>query len=230
MEPGDQREAWEAWYSGQPRPWKGTADLGWVRFTPGEKVLDAGCGNGKTSETLMDFGCEVTGVDISGSAVAECGRRFGSRGRFVCGDVCCLPFENGTFDTVVSVHCLEHTTSENEPLALSEFRRVLVPGGRLVLQMFAFGDFRSEGRSEDVRNGILYRYHTEDSIRAALSGWNVSIIDTDESRTRFGTVRRRFHIVAETDRRCPVPKTASRICCSLSGNWTVLRQRRYCKI
>ena len=196
MDSGDQKSAWETWYSGQPRPWRGSADLGWVGFVPGERVLDAGCGNGKTTSVLLDAGCTVTGIDLSTSAVSECARRFGNRGVFIEGDICCLPFPDSSFDTVVSVHCLEHNNEENERLALSEFMRVLVPGGRLVMQMFARGDFRSDGKQEDVRNGILYRYHTPESATELLKDWNIERMESIDMQTRFGTLRRRLHIIA----------------------------------
>ena len=195
----DLRDAWERLYSGQSRPWRGSADLSWVEFPPGSRVLDAGCGNGKCTETLLDTGAVVTGVDFSPSAVESCRSRFGSKAVFEVADLRDLPFEDGSFDVVLAQHSLEHISSESEHLALSEFRRVLKPGGLLYLQVFAEGDFRSGGEAESVRNGILYRYHSEDSLRASLTGWDVTSLCTEEERTRFGEIRRRIRVIARPD-------------------------------
>ena len=190
------RGAWEELYSGQSRPWRGNADLSWTGITRGSRVLDAGCGNGKCTDSLLSMGCSVTGVDFSESAVSSCVSRFGEKARFEVADVCDLPFEDASFDAVLSQHCIEHIPSTKVNLALSEFRRILVPGGRLCLQVFAVGDFRSDGKIEDVRNGILYRYYSEDGLREALSDWNIESIETIEENTRFGEVRRRIRCVA----------------------------------
>ncbi|MCQ2070008.1 MAG: class I SAM-dependent methyltransferase [archaeon] len=193
MEP--QKEAWERLYREQSRPWRGVADVSFMDVRPGEKVLDAGCGNGKTSAALIEAGAEVTGTDYSASAVESCVKLLGDRAEFLVADSRDLPFGDGSFDAVVSVHMLEHVPAEDSRRAASELMRVLVPGGRLYLRCFAEGDMRSDGKKEDVRNGILYRYFSEDDIRDLFGQWDVvSIVHRDEP-TRFGTVRRRLECV-----------------------------------
>ena len=198
MESGEFRGAWEDLYKSQSRPWRGSVNLSWTPIGSGTEVLDAGCGNGKSSSTLIDMGCRVTGVDFSPSAVESCRSRFGGRAVFEVADLRALPFSDGSFDAVLAVHSIEHIPAETEYLALSEFKRVLRPGGLLAMRLFASGDFRSGGASEDVRNGILYRYHDEDSIRAALSGWEVVSVEKVDEPTRFGEVRKRLHVLART--------------------------------
>lgn len=190
------RGAWEDLYSGQSRPWRGNADLSWTGISRGMRVLDAGCGNGKCTDSLLSMECSVTGADFSESAIGSCRSRFDGRAVFEVADVCDLPFVDSSFDAVLSQHCIEHIPAESEHLALSEFKRVLVPGGKLCLQVFAAGDFRSEGKNEGVRNGILYRYHTEDSLREALSGWGIEKMETVTEKTRFGEIRCRIRCIA----------------------------------
>ncbi len=190
-----QQEAWESLYSGQARPWRGVADISWMDISEGDRVLDLGCGNGKTSAALMERGASVTGIDFSPSAVVSCRKLFGEKGTFLEADVRALPFADGSFDRVVSVHVIEHVPESDISKASEEIRRVLRSGGTLYLRCFAEGDMRSEGRREDVRNGILYRYLTEDDVRSVFPSMEVVSIKRMEEPTRFGTVRCRLQAV-----------------------------------
>ena len=106
-----------------------------------------------------------------------------------------LPFPDGSFDAVVAVHVFEHVPAEDLGKAVSEALRVTVPGGRICIRCFAEGDMRSGGRKEDVRNGILYRYFSEDDIRGMFRGEDVMSVEHVDEPTRFGTVRRRLECV-----------------------------------
>ena len=189
------QEAWESLYSGQARPWRGVADISWMSVAEGERVLDLGCGNGKTSAALMERGAEVTGIDFSTSAVDSCRRLFGEKGAFIEADVRGLPFDDNAFDIVVSVHVIEHVPECDIMKASEEIVRVLRSGGTLYLRCFAEGDMRSDGKREDVRNGILYRYLTEGDIRSVFPTLEIISVELIEEPTRFGTVRRRLQAV-----------------------------------
>lgn len=189
------KDAWEALYSGQSRPWRGVADISWIPDVEGLDFLDLGCGNGKTSQALIARGANVTGIDFSESAIASCRKLIGDAARFEVADVRSLPFSDGSFDAVVSVHVLEHVPAEDISKAVGEVMRVIRPGGCLYLKCFAEGDMRSDGKKEDVRNGILYRYSSEEDIRELFSGYEFVSLDLIEDPTRFGTVRRRYECV-----------------------------------
>lgn len=95
----------------------------------GKKLLDAGSGGGHFSAEACKHGACVTSLDIGKNLLVQVARRCDSER--VVGSVLELPFAHDTFDVVMSTEVVEHTIA---PLrALSEFARVLRPGGTLVV-------------------------------------------------------------------------------------------------
>ncbi|MBA3717516.1 MAG: methyltransferase domain-containing protein [Actinobacteria bacterium] len=119
------------WYDEefQPEPLDGDA---WRVVSPriGEgpgELLDLGCGTGVYSVALAKRGWTVTGVDISGDML----RRARERGvSVVRADGTALPFDDGSFDTVVSI--FTHSDFDDFPAAVGEVARVLRAGGSFV--------------------------------------------------------------------------------------------------
>ncbi len=106
-----------------------------LALAPEARILDVGCGDGALSGLIrQDLGRSVTGVDASSLAIDLARKAFalrGLEGQFKCvaGYGTGEP-ENG-YDAVVCSDVIEHV---QEPLTmLSEIRRVLLPGGHLVI-------------------------------------------------------------------------------------------------
>lgn len=94
--------------------------------SPGLKVLDIGCGDGRALWTLKQLGCEVVGVEFDGEAAATA-RELGLDVRL--GSVHEQGFAAATFDAVMMSHVIEHLP---DPKAtLQECLRILKPGGQL---------------------------------------------------------------------------------------------------
>ena len=112
-------------------------------------LLDAGCGTGGTTIFLQRFGV-VTGVDFSPDALSLAK----SRGlkRLIRGSVSHLPFPDQRFDALTCFDVLYHRGVADVGVSLQEFRRVLRPGGIVLLREPAFDWLRG---SHDI--GI----HTE---------------------------------------------------------------------
>ncbi len=100
--------------------------LGAVRLYPEATLLDAGCGPGYVAGAASVLGADCKGLDFSPSMVAAAKRRYPGTA-FVQGDVEALPFEDNSFDAVVSNIVLFHVT--NPAVAVTEAFRVLKPGG-----------------------------------------------------------------------------------------------------
>ena len=101
----------------------------------GLSVLDVACGEGYGSALLSRSAREVTGVDISAEAVAHARTQYAERGnvRFEAASAAELPFADASFDAVVSFETIEHIDAPLQERMLAELRRVLKPGGFLVI-------------------------------------------------------------------------------------------------
>jgi SAM-dependent methyltransferase len=98
----------------------------------GRRILDVGCGSGPLSAALRDRGAVVTGLDSSAGMLELARRRLGPAADLRLADLGSpLPFDDGTFDDVVAVLVLHYLQDWSAPLA--ELRRVLKPGGRLIV-------------------------------------------------------------------------------------------------
>jgi len=112
------------------------------RLGRGESVLDVGCGDGAFVRCLAErVALEAIGIDIAGSIFSE--RRISKDGSFHLAKCteddahAMKSFADSRFDAVVTVHTLHHLS---DPVAaLCEAKRVLTPGGAILIADFARG-------------------------------------------------------------------------------------------
>jgi len=94
-----------------------------LALNPEERVLDVGCGRGHLTVRLAARGIDVVGIDANPNAPEVSGSD-----RVLHMNAEDLEFDDAEFDSIVSVHAIEHIPPLEK--AVSEMSRVLKPGGR----------------------------------------------------------------------------------------------------
>ena len=103
-------------------------------IAPGSRLLDVACGSGQLALMAAKDGVEVTGVDIAGNSVRRAQARAQAEGlkvRFEEADAEALPFDDASFDVVVSLIGAMFAPWPN-PVA-KELLRVCTPGGTIAM-------------------------------------------------------------------------------------------------
>lgn len=142
------------------------ASLAELAIAPGDRVLEAGFGGGSLLKRILDAGGVAAGLDLSPEMVRLAQRRLRSyirenRLEVRCGSIDALPYEDGSFSKVCSVNTIYFW--EEPERALSECRRVLKPGGSLVLCFNSRSDLEAGGWH---REG--FRLYEVDEVRDLL--------------------------------------------------------------
>jgi SAM-dependent methyltransferase len=160
------------WYRGRRRIIR--AELDRLPLPVGSRVLDAGCGSGRTLEELVQYG-EVSGIELSSEA-AELARGRGL-GEVQIGRLEDLPWDDDTFDLITCLDVIEHVP--DDVVALEELRRVSRPGGWLLVTVPAYQALWS---LHDEANHH-YRRYSRPSLRGAASaaGWQVQRLSSFNS-------------------------------------------------
>jgi SAM-dependent methyltransferase len=128
------------------------------------RILDAGCGSGRKMVDLSSHGA-VTGIELSDVSVQVARAR--DVGDVIAGSVLQMPFDSDSFDLAASLDVIEHL--EDDLAALRELRRVVAPGGSLLVTVPAYPWLWS-GHDEINHH---YRRYTRRSLQrvAEQAGW-----------------------------------------------------------
>ncbi len=103
-----------------------------------DKILDLGCGNGRCLDFLKDKKIDYTGIDNSEELIKIARKKY-PQINFQVADALKLPFPDNSFDKVYSIAVLHHIPSgELRVQFLKEAKRVLKPGGVLILTVWKF--------------------------------------------------------------------------------------------
>ena len=168
------------------------------------RILDVGCGTGANLKMLAAYG-QIEGVDISPQAVAFCSER--GLDVVKLGAVEELPYEDERFDIVTALDVIEHL--DDDSVGLREIRRVLRPGGAVLVFVPAF--MFLWGVQDDVSNHR--RRYTLPTLLRAIRGAGFSIEWSSYANITFflpvlfvRTVMRALGLRADTEYGINIPQ------------------------
>ena len=163
-------------------------------INPKSNILDAGCGNGKNMVYLQNQGHNMIGIDFSDGLLEICKQK---NLNVYNSDIRNLPFNDFTFDYVISIAVIHHLNTEEDRIkAINELLRVTKKGGKVLFTMWALeqddlskrkmilGDnyvpFKGITRYYHIYNkdGVINLTHTfkVDDIFYDKSNWNVILV------------------------------------------------------
>ncbi|HST32696.1 MAG TPA: class I SAM-dependent methyltransferase [Solirubrobacteraceae bacterium] len=151
------------WYRGRRKVLERVVED--LRLPARARILDAGCGSGRNMVELARHGT-VTGIELADASVSLARER--GMGEVIAGSVLEMPFEADSFDLAASLDVIEHL--EDDLAALRELRRVVAPGGSLLVTVPAYQWLWS---GHDEINHHFRRYTRRSLQRAGEeAGWH----------------------------------------------------------
>ena len=138
----------------------------------GDRVLDLGCGTGEFSYLFPPE--SYTGIDIDPSNIAYANRHYKEK-QFLIADGRKLPFGQHSFDKILVVGILHHLDNTECSEVLGEIKRVLKPGGSVLIMEDTKSDFWLTGLTHRLDQGAHIR--ARDDWRRILS--SIFKIDLD---------------------------------------------------
>jgi 2-polyprenyl-3-methyl-5-hydroxy-6-metoxy-1,4-benzoquinol methylase len=149
-------------------------------------ILELGCGAGNNLWFAAREGFNVTGIDISESAIAYAKKRFsdeGLTGTFICGDFSCVNKLEDRFDLVIDRSALGCTTKENAKKTIADLRTIMNPSAKMFFNPFsdkhsscASGVYSADGMTVNMQKGIststeIYFYSRRDIFELFEDGF-----------------------------------------------------------
>jgi SAM-dependent methyltransferase len=115
-----------------------TVDLGRLGVSPGDRLLDVGCGEGRHCFGALERGARVVGLDLDPESLRKGhgplrarARELGRSGTMLRGDAFHLPFADASFERAICSEVMEHV--HDYRAAARELARVVRPGGALAV-------------------------------------------------------------------------------------------------
>jgi len=143
-------------------------------------ICDAGCGpSGHIGKYLQEKGINVMGVDISDRCV-ELAKLHNPETQFLCEDISQLSFPEQHFDGIVSYYSIINTPKKYVNRILTEFHRVLKPGGYLLVAVKEGFDEGFINELIGIEAEIYFSFFSESEIRKFYSdnGFELVFIET----------------------------------------------------
>ncbi len=159
-----------------------------AEFKPTDRVLDLGGGTGRVARFFVGSVASVTVADPSEKMLAQCKRKQGLA--CVLAEAEHLPFADASFEKVIIVDAFHHFA--NHERVIAEVRRVLVPGGRAILEEFNIGTFAGKfGQRMEWLFGMQSHFFTPPDLAALWQQHGFTTTTTDREKKVYYLVCRR---------------------------------------
>jgi ubiquinone/menaquinone biosynthesis C-methylase UbiE len=132
------------------------------------RVWDVGCGPGHVTAFLAGLGLTAAGIDLSYAMIVQARKRHPDLD-FAVGSMTALPSPDASWDGLVSFYSLIHMIADADlRAALAEYRRVLAPGGLLLLAVHAGREVRHSTEWFGAQVDVSFRFFDPPWLRAEL--------------------------------------------------------------
>ena len=165
-------------------------------------ILDLGCGGGNDTLYLISKGKQVISCDQSPSAIHNIAKNFPEVYDAKCFNMLDgLPFENKAFDVVIADLCLHYFMKSDTKKILKNIRRILVPGGHLILRVNSINDvLHGAGQGPEIEHHVfemegktIKRFFDEEDIRTFFNDFTIEYLN-EEIMTRYKLEKRLYRV------------------------------------
>lgn len=140
-------------------------------------ICDLGCGPGQIARYLRRQGAKVFGVDLSPRMVEEA-RRLNPGIPFHQGDMLSLPDEDESWGGIAAFYCIIHIPREKVIAALCEMRRVLKPGGVLLLTFHIGNEIKHVDAWWEKKVNLDFIFYQPEEMEAWLEEAGFELVET----------------------------------------------------
>ena len=170
-------------------------------------ILDLGCGGGNDTLYLISKGKQVISCDQSPSAINNIRKNFPEVYDAKCFNMLDgLPFEDEAFDVVIADLCLHYFLKSDTEKILNDIRRILTPGGHLILRVNSINDvLHGAGQGPEIEHHVfemegktIKRFFNEEDIRSFFRDFTIEYLK-EEIMTRYKLEKRLYRVCVKKE-------------------------------
>ena len=140
-------------------------------------ICDLGCGPGQIARYLYRQGVETLGVDLSPKMVAEA-QRLNPEIHFHQGDMSSLPDADNSWGGIAAFYCIIHIPREQVVDALREMKRVLKPGGMLLITFHIGEEIKHIDEWWEKPVNLDFAFYLPDQMESWLKEAGFDLVET----------------------------------------------------